>query len=74
MAELVPDATPSTDNMENDEDRISINTVPLDDLVDGLKGIGPTKGQVIIDYREQHGPFERIDDLEKLKGIGPASQ
>ncbi|WP_417903426.1 ComEA family DNA-binding protein [Candidatus Sodalis pierantonius] len=41
--------------------------------MDGLKGIGPKKGQAIIDYREQHGPFERIEDLEKVKGIGPAT-
>ncbi|WP_371441376.1 ComEA family DNA-binding protein [Candidatus Sodalis sp. SoCistrobi] len=38
-----------------------------------LKGIGPKKGQAIIDYRNQHGPFAQIEDLEKVKGIGPAT-
>ncbi|WP_406705644.1 ComEA family DNA-binding protein [Sodalis sp.] len=73
VAEPAPDAAPGADSTEEDEDRISINTASLDELVDGLKGIGPKKGQAIIDYREQHGPFERIEDLEKVKGIGPAT-
>lgn len=73
VAEPAPDAAPGADSTEEDDDRISINTAPLDELVDGLKGIGPKKGQAIIDYREQHGPFERIEDLEKVKGIGPAT-
>jgi competence protein ComEA len=31
------------------------------------------KAQAIIDYREQHGEFESINDLLHVKGIGPST-
>jgi competence protein ComEA len=48
---------------------VNINTATLDEL-DGLPGIGDVLGQRIIDYREQHGPFETVDDLLNVSGIG----
>ncbi len=52
--------------------QININTATKEQL-DGLKGIGPTKAQAIIDYRTKNGPFKTVDDLEKVPGIGPAT-
>jgi competence protein ComEA len=49
--------------------RVSINRGTLADL-DTLPGIGPAKAQAIMDYRAQHGPFKRLEDLQNVTGIG----
>jgi competence protein ComEA len=36
-----------------------------------LEGIGETLARRIVADREQNGPFQRIDDLRRVKGIGP---
>ncbi|WP_227677874.1 ComEA family DNA-binding protein [Psychrobacter frigidicola] len=49
---------------------ININRATESELV-SLHGIGSSKAQAIILYREMFGDFKTIDDLEKVKGIGP---
>lgn len=51
--------------------KLNINSASLAELV-ALPGIGPKLAQRIIDYRRQHGMFRRIEDLDNVKGIGPA--
>ncbi len=48
---------------------ININTAPQL-LIEELPGIGPTKAQAIITYRQEHGPFQKIEDLLNVPGIG----
>lgn len=38
-----------------------------------LKGIGPSKAQKIISYREEHGTFGSIEDIMKVPGIKEAT-
>ncbi|REK59873.1 MAG: hypothetical protein C6W55_00605 [Thermobacillus sp.] len=38
---------------------------------DELPGIGPAKARAIVEDRERNGPFRSIDDLARVKGIGP---
>lgn len=47
--------------------KVNINTASKDDL-DGLPGIGPSTADKIIEAR----PFESIDDLKNVSGIGDA--
>ncbi len=50
---------------------IDVNRATAEQL-DTLPGIGPTTAAAIVDHREQNGPFASVDDLEAVRGIGPA--
>lgn len=45
---------------------VNVNTATAKELA-AVKGIGPTLAQRIVEAR----PYERLDDLERVKGIGP---
>lgn len=49
--------------------RLNINTATVNDLI-LLPGIGEVIAQRIIEYRTQNGPFNSVDELENVKGIG----
>ena len=53
------------------EGRLKLNSATAPEL-EQLPGVGPVLAQKIIDYREQYGPFQRIEDLLQVDGIGPA--
>lgn len=51
---------------------VNINQASKEELAESLPGVGPVKAAAIVEYREKNGPFKSLDDLEKVKGIGPA--
>ena len=50
---------------------MNINTTTAAGL-EALPGIGPARAQDIVAYREANGPFERVEDIQDVAGIGPA--
>lgn len=50
--------------------RVDINTASASLLHQTLQGIGKTKAEAIVAYREQHGSFASVDELLEVKGIG----
>ncbi|SNT71232.1 competence protein ComEA [Psychrobacter sp. LV10R520-6] len=53
-----------------DQALVNINHASEGELA-SLYGIGSSKAQAIILYREMFGDFKTVDELEKVKGIGP---
>jgi competence protein ComEA len=48
---------------------VDINTADEAEL-QTLPGIGPTRAQAILAYRQEHGPFLSIADIRNVPGIG----
>lgn len=49
---------------------VSLNHATVSDL-DALPGVGPVTAKSIVAWRQQHGSFTRVDELQEIDGIGP---
>jgi competence protein ComEA len=52
---------------------VNINTADAATLAAGLRGIGLSRAEDIIRYRETYGPFGAVEELVDVKGIGQAT-
>lgn len=48
---------------------LNLNTAN-DEQLRMLPGIGPAKARRVLEHRKERGPFQRVDDLRKVKGFG----
>lgn len=52
--------------------KINVNAADVATLCE-LPGIGPSLAARIVAYRDAHGPFEKVENLAAVEGIGPAT-
>ena len=55
--------------LAGDASKVNINTASIEELIT-LDGIGETYAERIIEFRDKNGPFQKPEDILKVKGIG----
>ena len=67
------DSCASFGESENDSYlRLDLNKASAGELM-ALPGIGEKRAQAVVAWRDAHGPFHCVDDLDDVRGIGPAT-
>lgn len=49
---------------------VDINSADAATLAKELVGIGPSRAQAIVEFREKHGPFKSAEELKLVSGVG----
>ncbi|MEQ8514449.1 MAG: helix-hairpin-helix domain-containing protein [Chromatocurvus sp.] len=52
---------------------VNINNADAEALSSLLSGIGQARAEAIVRYREMYGPFESIEELMDVSGVGEAT-
>lgn len=52
---------------------VNINQANAAELAEALQGVGISRANAIVAWRQAHGPFKSVDDLANVKGIGAAT-
>ncbi|MFF2296250.1 helix-hairpin-helix domain-containing protein [Arthrobacter sp. NPDC058127] len=50
--------------------KVNLNTATAEEL-DTLPKVGPVLAKRIVEWRQQHGPFASVEDLDAVDGVGP---
>ena len=69
----VATATVTQGELKQLRPKVNINQAGADELVEALIGVGPSKADAIVAWRNENGPFQSLADFAKVKGIGPAT-
>jgi len=64
-------AAPAAEAKAAVQSSVDLNKASAEELMT-LKGIGPKTAERIIAYRQEQGPFQTVDQLVMVKGIGNA--
>lgn len=67
--EITNDACIDNENVSTDTELVNINTASKEELMT-ITGIGESKADTIIKYREENGNFKSIEDIKNVSGIG----
>jgi len=64
----LPSASPIASDASG-EGKVHLNQATQEEI-ETLNGIGPKKAEAILTYREEHGPFQSVEQLTEVSGIG----
>lgn len=64
----IPTISEMTEKKSEDDGKVNINTAAKEELMT-LPGVGEAKAALIIQYREEHGSFQAIEDIMSISGI-----
>ena len=73
LSQALPGASPAYAQESAPTATVNINSADAATLSERLNGVGLTRAQEIIRYRESYGPFSSVEELADVKGIGPAT-
>ncbi|MGM0632976.1 MAG: ComEA family DNA-binding protein [Pseudomonadota bacterium] len=69
----VPAAAQEDEGESMPVNQVNINTADADTLALALEGVGLSRAEAIVAYREENGPFERVEELQEVSGVGPVT-
>lgn len=69
VTEAAAEGEDTSQSSSMDTARIRVNQASMEEI-QTLNGIGPSKAESIIKYREEHGPFGSVEELLDVPGIG----
>lgn len=61
-------AETAADTGDAADGKVNINTADISQLLT-IPGIGQTRAEAVLAYRQEHGSFQRIEDIMKVSGI-----
>ncbi len=66
----IPARIPVSKTKSNHVHKVDLNLAQISELAT-LPDINLYRAQAIVNYRNQHGPFKKVNDLSNVPGIGP---
>lgn len=73
LAGLLSPAVQAQEDPADAVQRVNINTADAEQLSAMLQGVGRARAEAIVQHREMFGPFEAIDELTDVSGLGEAT-
>lgn len=52
---------------------VNVNQASAATIAKSLDGVGASKAQAIVTWRDAHGPFKTVDELSQVKGMGKST-
>jgi competence protein ComEA len=62
------EALPLSGEAASGNGKVNLNTAGIEQL-DTLPGVGEARAKAIVQYREEHGSFSRIEEIMEIEGI-----